>query len=91
MNTWKDIGRIRFGERQKVAFQKINIITKYNLMDQADGSIVNKLYNETWLIVNQDEVNQELNITLQEPMFPKLDPITPSQIKDFVGSFPALH
>ena len=92
MNTWEDIGRIRFSERQKVAFQKIKIITKYNLMDKADGSIVNKLCNETGLIVNQDEVNQELKITLQElcgdaeteyfrPMFPKLDPITPIKLK----------
>ena len=39
MNTWKDIGRIIFNERQKVAFQKIKILTQYNLMDRADGSI----------------------------------------------------
>ena len=51
---------------QKVAFQKIKIITKYNLMDKADGSIVNKLCNETGFIVNQDEVNQELKIMQQE-------------------------
>ena len=60
MNKWKDIGRIPFSERQK-----IKIITNYNLIDKADGSIVNKLRNEK-VIVNQEEVNQELNITLQE-------------------------
>ena len=63
MNTQKDIGCIRFSERQKVAFLKIKIITKDNLMDKA---IVNKLCNETVLIVNKDEVNQELKIMLQE-------------------------
>ena len=94
---WAEIEKLRFSDRQKIAFDKIRKILNYSGFEKRDGSIINKVIVDEIIIIDQEKVSIYLKQSLQklcgnqdEPtfhrqhIFPNLKELSIYEIRDLV-------